>query len=316
MSLALSFNSTTVRAYTETLAARLGLGLSVRLSPERAVAEAARRFLTPPPVTHRERDKAFLAQGRGFVVPSAGVRLAAWRFGEAHRPAVVLSHGWGGRAGQFQAFVPALVAAGWQAVVFDHAGHGRSEGKEASLVGFARALAAVVGAIESQGADVTGLIGHSLGAAAIPVFLRESGRTPRSVLVAPPASLVGYSSFFARRLGLSEALRARMQAQVEHRLGFAWRDIELPRGVASLASPALVIHDEDDRDVRLQAGLAIARAWPGARFVRTSGLGHSAVLRDAGVVRDAIDFLRDAVVFAPPPASGETSAHSGPSPIL
>lgn len=316
MSLALSVNSTIVRSSLAALSARASLQWAAFVSPARAVEEAAKRFLTPPPVRHRQRDADFLAQGRGFVVTAAGTRLAAWRFGEECRPAIVLSHGWGGRAAQFHAFVPALVAAGWQAVVFDQPGHGRSEGREASLVGFARSLAAVVGALEAQGIEVAGLVGHSLGGAAVPVFLRESGRRLPGVLIAPPASLVAYSAHFARHHGLSESMRARMQAHIEQRLGLPWRDIELPRGVASLRSPALVIHDEDDRDVRLEAGLAIARAWPGARFVRTRGLGHSAVLRDAGVIRDAIDFLGGRVVFAPPPARHELSSYCAPAPIL
>jgi hypothetical protein len=60
----------------------------------------------------------------------------------------------------------------------------------------------------------------------------------------------------------------------------------------------------------------VARAWPGARFLRTQGLGHNAILRDAGVVRDAIDFLKAEVAFARPPARGERSAFPGPAPLL
>jgi hypothetical protein len=32
-------------------------------------------------------------------------------------------------------------------------------------------------------------------------------------------------------------------------------------------------------------------AWPGARFMKTQGLGHGRILRDRGVVEAAVDFI-------------------------
>ncbi|HEX4943607.1 MAG TPA: alpha/beta fold hydrolase [Usitatibacteraceae bacterium] len=310
-----SMNSTIGRSM-KMLSTRARLQVGAIVAPERAVADAVRLFLTPPRRLIRDRDRVFLAGGEGFVVAVGEARLSAWRFGPRDRPAVILSHGWGGRGAQFHAFVPALIDAGFQAVVFDHAGHGLSEGRQSSLIDFGRGLGAVANALTLRGIRIAGVVGHSLGAAAIAPFLRASNRSVRSVLVAPPASLVGYSAWFARKLGLGEKLRSRLQSVVEGRYGVRWDELELPASVASLASPALVIHDENDSDVRISAGLAIARAWPGARFVRTRGLGHTAILRDAGVVRDAIDFLKGEVVFARPPAAGEWSAFPGPAPLI
>lgn len=308
-------NSTIVRSF-KMLSVRARLQVGSIVAPERAVADAVRLFLTPPRRAVRERERDFLAGGEGFVVSLGLARLSAWRFGPRDAPAVILSHGWGGRGAQFHAFVPALVAAGFQAVVFDHAGHGFSEARQASLIDFGRGIGAVADALRARGIAVAGVVGHSLGAAAIALFLRSTGAPVRSVLVAPPASLVGYSAWFARRLGLGESFRSRLQSSVERRYGVSWDELELPRSVASIDSPALVIHDQDDAEVRIGAGLAVARAWPGARFVRTAGLGHNAILRDPGVVRDAIDFLRGEVVFAPPPARDEWSAFPGPAPLL
>ena len=59
--------------------------------------------------------------------------------------------------------------------------------------------------------------------------------------------------------------------------------------------------------VRFASGLAVARAWPGARFKRTFGLGHRRVLRDAGVIGAALDFMSGRVVFSPPPQADEWS---------
>ena len=138
----------------------------------------------------------------------------------------------------------------------------------------------------------------------------------RVVLIAPPSSVERYSGYFARFVGLPERLRREMQRRVERRFGMAWREFELPGSVAGISAPALVIHDGDDREVAFASGLAIARAWHGARLVRTEGLGHRAILRDPGVVRDTLDFLCDEVRFAAPPARGEKSSFSSPAPLI
>ena len=118
----------------------------------------------------------------------------------------------------------------------------------------------------------------------------------RAVLVAPPISVKRYSEWFARRLGIAEPIRRAMQERFERRLGYRWSEFELPQSVARVRAAALVIHDAGDRDVLPASGLALARAWPGARWLRTRGLG-------------------DRVVFAPPPARGELSAYGAPAPL-
>lgn len=312
----LRMNSTNVRRTIGLTWWRVNIGLKAAFAPARAVDTAARLFTTPPRFSHSARELEFLATGTRFEVATPYGAIAAWRFGQADRPVVLLSHGWGGRGAQLRSFVPALVAAGYQPVVFDHVGHGFSESRESTLVHFEQGIDAVARHVESGGAQVAGVIGHSLGAAAAGAWLNRTGRQLRAVLVASPTSLQRYSSFFARKLGIPERLRSAMQERFERRLGRPWKDFELPQSVANVRAPALVIHDTADGDVAFSSGLALARAWPQARFVATAGLGHRAILRDAEVVRDAIDFIADEVVFAPAPAPGEPTAFATPAPVL
>lgn len=309
-------NSTNVRRSIGLAWWRVNIGLKATFAPARAVDTAARLFTTPPRFAHSARELEFLATGTRLQVASPFGAIAAWRFGPSDRPVVLLSHGWGGRGAQLRSFVPALIGAGYQPVLFDHLGHGFSESGESTLVHFEQGLDAVARHLEVGGAQVVGVIGHSLGAAAAGAWLNRTGRALRAVLVASPTSLQRYSSYFARKLGIPESLRSAMQERFERRLGRPWKDFELPQSVAGVRAPALVIHDTGDDDVAFASGLALARAWPQARFVRTEGLGHRAILRDAAVVRDAIDFIADEVVFAPPPARGEPTAYATPAPVL
>lgn len=315
MPLAASLNSTNVRKLFGLMAQRTQLKVASVLAPQRAVEKAMRLFSTPPRHAHRPRELELLATGVRLDIDAPGARLAAWRFGAAHRPAVVASHGWGGRGAQFSAFVPALLGAGYQVIVFDHAGHGLSTGSDSSLIHFERDLEAVARHLSREGARIAALIGHSLGAAAIGAWLNATRGEARVVLIAPPVSIERYSTFFARRLGLAERVRREMQSRLEERLGRRWSEFELPASVGDVRAAALVIHDHDDREVSFASGLTLARAWRGARFVATQGLGHRAILRDPQVVADSVDFIAGRVVFAPPPAPGEASAFRSPAPI-
>ena len=322
MPLALSMNSTNVRSPilrallpAATLAVhRARFRVASFVAPGKAVDLAARLFATPPRHGHTEAERAALAQASRYHVSLGFQRLVAWRFGASDRPVVVASHGWGGRGAQFRAFVPVLLEAGYQVVVFDHAGHNESDGRESSLIHFIDGLDAVVRDTESRGARVVALIGHSLGAAAIGAWLNRNRREMDVVLVAPPTSIERYSGHFARRLGIPEKVRRAMQERFERVLGRRWSEFELPHAVAQVRARALVVHDVEDTDVPFAAGLALARAWPGAALEPTRGLGHRRVLRDPGVVRDALDFIAHRVVFAPPPPLGGRT-FDAPSPL-
>jgi pimeloyl-ACP methyl ester carboxylesterase len=300
MSVAATLNSTNVRKTMAFAWNRMRLSIASLVAPQRAIDIAARLFATPPRYAHTPREQELLATGERFDVQAPDAKLAAWRFGRADRPAVVVSHGWGGRGAQFRAFVPQLLDSGYQVIVFDHAGHGLSEGAESSLIHFMRDIGAVVSHVELRGAKVVALIGHSLGAAAAAAWLNASRREMRVVLVAPPTSIARYFGWFARRLGLPESIRAQMQQRFEHRLGHRWDEFELPHSVRSVRAHALIVHDTGDREVSPASGRALAREWPDARLLLTEGLGHRAILRDPQVVADSVDFISNRVVFRRP----------------
>lgn len=312
------FNSTNVRKNVTYLFRHTGIRIAAAVAPSWLARAVATRFITPPHYLHTPRELAQLAHGRRVAITTPMGSLAAWQFGDRWRPAVVVSHGWGGRGAQFQHFIAPLIAADFQVWLFDHVSHGMSEGHEAPITDFANGLTAVVRSIEAEGVNVVGMVGHSLGCAGIGIALRGGLRAMenlRVVQLAPPASLIRYSRFFARAIGLPERIRAAMQWRLEQRIGVNWQDFEMPAAVASQTPKTLVIHDQHDRDVRIDAGLAVARSWPDARFKRTEGLGHRRMLRAAEVIDATVDFLKDRVEFQLPPAADEWSAFPTPSPL-
>lgn len=294
---------------------RAALRVVSAASPSTAARFAERLFMTPHRHTAPEREKTVIARATAFEVatgPSSAIR--AWSWGEG--PSVFLVHGWEGRGAQLAAFMPPLVAAGFRVIAWDAPGHGASDGKRSSLVHFAwglRQMAAKAGAPHA-------VIAHSLGCAATTLALREGMTAQRLVFVAPPLEPADYTTRFGEIVGVSDDVIERMKVRIEERFLRRWDDYSLAAMAKEMTAPLLVFHDRDDRDTFLHEGAALADAWPGARLVATSGLGHRRILRDPAVVAMATEFISTAggpaalpsSLRAPHDASGSHSTPSRP----
>lgn len=279
-------NSTNVRFMFQTVLQRLALRTSAALQPALADALAERLFLTPPPA--RQADSLIdLSDARAATVVYHGRRIATWQWGPHAAPAVVLAHGWGGRAAQMRHFVYPLRSAGYRVIAYDQPAHGKSEGRLSGLPDFAGALDRVI----RNGGHVHAVIAHSLAAPALAYAIANGLNLESAVLVSPPSDLVGYSRRFARWYRMPERLRSAMQAAIEERFAVRWACFELERLAPHLTGRALVIHDVGDRQVPIEQGLRIARVWAGARMLRTVGFGHARILSADPVVRAAADFI-------------------------
>jgi pimeloyl-ACP methyl ester carboxylesterase len=74
-----------------------------------------------------------------------------------------------------------------------------------------------------------------------------------------------------------------------------------------MVPPLLVVHDAGDREIPVRGGEALAKAWPGAEFEETSGLGHYRILQDSAVVRMAVDFVAGSAALV----GGRTEVREG-----
>ncbi|HEU5051242.1 MAG TPA: alpha/beta fold hydrolase [Gemmatimonadales bacterium] len=255
------------------------------VAPGVAARWAESIFCRPPRQEARPHEEAFLATGRPRTFGTSRAPLHGWEWGEG--PLVVLVHGWGSRAGRWAGLAPLLLARGFRVVTYDAPAHGRTPGRLASLPEFADALQEVIAAT----GPAHGVVGHSLGGAAIAVALGRGLPAERAVLIAAPAHPEGFADRFAEVLAIPPLVRATMQRNLEERLRFRWSDLHIPTISRGLGTPALIVHDDADADVPVAEAQAIAGAWPGAELHLTSGLGHRAIIRDPAVLARAAAFL-------------------------
>ncbi|MGT2490871.1 alpha/beta fold hydrolase [Cupriavidus basilensis] len=216
----------------------------------------------------------------------ASRRVRVYRWG-SEGPTVLLAHGWGGHAAQWQPLVAPLLAAGMRVVAFDALSHGGSDAGargtgQSSVVEMSRALLATAW----HAGPVHAVIAHSLGRRRTGAgHARGSLHLQAAVMIGPPADMHNAAAALAWRLGIGPGVLARMQRNSERWLGMPWSAFNVPAlGNAVPVPPTLVIHDRQDKEVGWENGAAIAGAWPGAQLMATDGLGHRRVLHDAAVI--------------------------------
>lgn len=282
--------STTVRSQYKVPVAlgivRVGFGALSRVAPSFAAFAAERLFLTPRRHSRPAHERELMASARAFTLASADGALRAWEWGSAGER-VLLVHGWEGRGTQLAAFVPALLARGFRVVGFDAPGHGDSPGSISSFFHFARSIATAAREL----GPLRGIIAHSMGGSSTAWAARSGPLADRVVMIAPPADIRDFTTHADAMLGLDQRAIAALEARIGRRFGVDLAEVHASRVGPNMKTPLLVIHDEDDREVPVQAGEIVARSWPGAELVRTRGLGHRRILRDASVIDRTIDFV-------------------------
>jgi pimeloyl-ACP methyl ester carboxylesterase len=224
------------------------------------------------------------AQRDTLMVDEIPVAVYSWGSG----PIVLFVHGWSGRGSQVAAFAEPLVAAGYQVMAIDAPGHGATPGDRTNILECAAALRA----FKRRYGPVYGAITHSFGGMVLAYAMNNGLSVKRVVCISVPAHVEYLLNGFVQTLGIPDAVVADMRRRMEARFpeGY-WENISTVVNVRELDVPALIIHDENDRSVPWEQGKIIADAWPGARFLKTAGLGHGRILRNQAVVDAAVDFI-------------------------
>ena len=265
---------------------RATLGALGSAAPRATSRVALSMFMKPRrrAVPRREREWIRGAETLSFSVD--GAHVSGWSVGTG--PTVLLVHGWGGRGSQLGAFVEPLLARGYRVVGYDGPGHGRSQGRRSSLLAHAAGVLAVGHAV----GPVHAVIAHSFGTAATTLAVRDGLRVERCAYVSPPASMRYFVDVFCDALGLPESVGEEMVWRIERRFGVNFASLDGPAVArTTVLPPVLIAHDFEDLDVPFVHASTLAEAWPGAKLMATSGLGHRAILRDAEVVQRLVAFV-------------------------
>jgi len=117
----------------------------------------------------------------------------------------------------------------------------------------------------------------------------------RLINIASPTIGDGIIGNFLRALNASSASAKAFKDYILKTLGRSFDYYSAMNTIQNLPQPIslLLVHDEDDKDVFIEHPLELLKVYPQAQFLKTSGLGHSRILRDQKVIEACIKFIQE-----------------------
>jgi Serine aminopeptidase, S33 len=259
-----------------------------RFAPSLAHRYFVKLFFTPFRFPVPEKEKKAEQFSKQFSVVAAGKKIQCYTWGSG--APVLVVHGWGGRATQFRRFVKPLTAAGFMVVGFDGPGHGKSEGKRTNILEFEEALQKIY---EKVGQPVA-VVAHSFGGG-VALFAAMKGlMIPKLINIATPVIGDEIINTYLRAINGSDSTREFFKKHVQKTYGRTFDEFTSSYFIQHLPGPidVLLIHDEGDKEVVIRHAEKFISLYPAAKLIKTSGLGHTRILKDDQVIRESVTFIR------------------------
>ena len=240
------------------------------------------RYKTP------EREQAALATAIIGSLRIDDVDVVTYRWGDSALPTVLFVHGWSGRGSQAHAFVEPVLHAGFSLLSFDAPAHGRTSGRQSSVLQFADCLLA----LQQHCGPFHACITHSVGGMALALAARFGFAPGRAVCICPPNDFDSVLQNFQRTLQLPDTVMYEMLKLLQATHGNLVKQLLRVENNAAVAGfPALLIHDRDDPEIPWQDSEKIHHAWQHSELMLTDTLKHHRIVRDEQVVDAAVRYL-------------------------
>jgi pimeloyl-ACP methyl ester carboxylesterase len=258
------------------------------ISPFLASRFAARLFLTPfkYKLPKREKEMDRKSQQSRLILPHYQREMVVYEYGSSSKK-VLLAHGWSGRGTQLAVMAEDLLKAGYSVLSFDAPAHGKAPGNMSMMPHFIEAIEV----LEKKHGPFEAVIGHSLGGMAALKAVSDGLPVKKLVIIGTANSVTRITKEFARNMKMNDKVAAKMKAYFDDKFGI---DMDALSGAVSAEGvkiPTLVVHDEDDVDVRINSAYEIHEKLENSEIFTTKGLGHRRILGNPEVINKIIDFL-------------------------
>lgn len=251
------------------------------VAPKHAEKVARKLLLTPVRSKPKNSEPSGLVKGE--LQTSEG-RLTTYRLGSG--PVWLLTHGWSGSANQFLPLMEHIATQGFTALAYDHPAHGSSEGVYGHIPSFVRGLESVIDSID----DLAGVVGHSMGTAALLECRHQKLHDCPLLLIAPVLEYLENLFGSLQRSGYSMKLFNAVAQQLEQQYHYPLQSIDPYRKLAARHCPTTIVHDQLDKFAPFDVSQRAADEMPAVNLVATQGQGHGRVMTCAQVMQ-AFDAL-------------------------
>ncbi|MCI9846425.1 alpha/beta hydrolase [Flavobacterium pectinovorum] len=257
-------------------------------SPKLATIYAAKLFTTPikHKVPKRELEMDAGSAQKVIHIPSINKNITVYEYIKSEKK-VLLVHGWSGRGTQLFKIADALLEKGYAVVSFDAPAHGKSKGNSTIMSEFIESILE----IENLYGTFDIAIGHSLGGMSVLNSVKSGLNVKKAVVIGSGDIVQDILDDFILKLGLKTEISIRLRDYFENKYQVKMDDFSAYKAAAELEIPVLVIHDKDDPEVPVKAGIHIHEHLKKGSLFLTEGLGHRKVLGNQSVIKKITEFI-------------------------
>lgn len=258
------------------------------ISPKLAVLYAAKLFTTPikHKIPKRELHMDHNSVQKMINIPSLNKQVVVYEYGESKKK-ILLAHGWSGRGTQLVRIADELLKFGYSTVSFDAPAHGKSPGNNGIMTDF---IAAIL-EIDKQYGPFDAAVGHSLGGMSILNAIKQGLQLKCAAIIGSGDIVQDIIDDFVAKLELQPNLATSLRLHFEKKYGGKMNDYSAYEAAKETEIPILVVHDKDDPEVPVKAGIHIHKHLQNGTLMLTEGLGHRKILGNHEVVAKVIEFI-------------------------
>lgn len=258
------------------------------ISPKLVTLYATKLFTTPikHKVPKRELEMDHKSIQKTIQVPAISKEIVVYKYGKSDKR-VLLVHGWSGRGTQLFKIADELTKHGYETVSFDAPAHGKSPGKTTHMVDFIESILE----IEKHYGPFEAAIGHSLGGMSVLNAIKRGLNVDRAVIIGSGDIVQDIIDDFVSKLELKPEISTRLCDYFENKHTIKMNDFSGYVAAVDVNIPVLVIHDKDDPEVAVKAGIHINEHLKNGTLILTEGLGHRKILGNHNVINKTVQFI-------------------------
>jgi pimeloyl-ACP methyl ester carboxylesterase len=248
----------------------------------------ARLFTTPIKykVPKRELEMDKKSSKIKLYIPNINKEIVVYQYGQSAKK-ILLVHGWSGRGTQLVKFADALVKSGYSTISFDAPAHGKSPGNSTIMTEF---IASIL-EIDKQFGPFEAAIGHSLGGMALLNAIKKGFKIDRLTTIGSGDKVKDILDDFVAKLELKSEYSLHLQQHFENKYKEPMENYSAYLAAKEIKIPVLVIHDENDYEVPVEASIHIHDHLKNGELLITQHLGHRKILGNPFVIEKTIEFI-------------------------
>ena len=248
----------------------------------------ARLFTTPikHKVPKRELEMDAHSLKETLLIPTISKKIVVYQYGKSDKK-ILLVHGWSGRGTQLVKFADAFVDKGYTTISFDAPAHGKSPGNSTIMTEF---IASII-EIDKKFGPFEAAVGHSLGGMALLNAIKKGLKINRLTIIGSGDKVKDILDDFVSKLELKSEFSSHLQDYFEKKYNEPMENYSGHSAAKTIDIPVLVIHDENDYEVPVEASININANLKNGELLITQHLGHRKILGNPFVIDKTVEFI-------------------------